>query len=405
MTSRTCVLGALVGILATACATSGPQDVEGNTPKYHVIDLGPTSSLHWMWEPNPFEGTPFEDIQDPKRASIEHELPDHFQDTLKRLLSKSFGASPVAPWGEPVDIDESGRVAGHARQSRPSGGFDDVAALYTKGDIWDLGAGAFDVRGMNDDLQLVGAMRDGENAWQAYHYNGKTGTLSALPPAPGESRVAEAINNAGTIVGHTTTSNGREPFMISDGVLETLPTELNRTWAVDINSQGAVVGRERFAGGFRAIRWSGGSRQLLTGWKDESGEPVETVANAIGDGGSIAGRIGHRAVMWSPFGGVLWITEPNYYPAEALDVNIQGRAVGTMTNSIRDIAIEGPPFGVLEFNIDESLDWRLDTAVAINDRGWITGVGRHGGESRVYLLVPWGDLVVSIPEGTKISPL
>ncbi len=388
-------LAVLIAFLLTVvgCASSGPQDAFGNTPTYHVIDLGPRSPLLRTWTPRPFEGTPFEKIHGKNDPLVVEGLPDSFFDALELLVGSSFGGPLPPASGIARDIDEQGRVAGHALQALSPLTTRNVPALYSKNQVFHLDAPSSGVAmGMNNNLQLVGAYNDTDGLNQAFVWHGRFGQFESLPQVPNQSRVATAIADDGTIVGFSSTPNGFKPFKMVDGELQELATTFNRTFANDVNDDGLIVGRERQAGKNTAVKWEDGAISPLNGTTDGDGKLVDSVANAVNDKGLIAGRLGTRAVVWTPYGVVLDVAGGSF-PAEARDVNTLGQVVGTVT-TWRDYAFIYPSAGseALELLIDQSLPWVFHQAVAINDKGWITGNGDLAGESRVFLLVPWGEL-------------
>ncbi len=156
---------------------------------------------------------------------------------------------------------------------------------------------------------------------------------------------ATAINDAGQVTGfsHISRANSETHAFVwsSDtGLVDIgdLPGGLVGGRANDINASGVVVGDGQAVTGFRGFEWTAANG--MTDLGDLPGGNDSSLAFAINAGGAVVGtsrfQAGSSAFLWTDAGGLQDL------------------------NSLVD---------------DSAAGWHLDSAVGINDRGQIIGVG------------------------------
>jgi probable HAF family extracellular repeat protein len=218
-------------------------------------------------------------------------------------------------------------------------------------------------QGINNSGQVVGASFYLNNPYQtAVVWNGTVptalGYLGGLGPAPGNIAIATAINNAGQIVGFNNNQaviwNGTIPT-----ALDHLSTISNSSsMASAINNSGQIVGSSTIDsyGTPHAVIWNGTTPTDL-GTLD-GGAFYYSRANGINEAGQVVGSSGNHAVLW------------NANSTTAIDLN-------TILNA-------------------SGIDWTLQSALAVNNRGQIVGYGIDPfGRQETFLLTPSSDLIVS----------
>jgi hypothetical protein len=417
------------------CTSPGPKDASGQTPAYRVIDLGTISVELPSWDVDPLAGTPFEPEPDPRDR-------DDLPEAVTRLLQLRLHGPPDDPPGSGVPpharafaLDEQGRACGFAHHL-----FEDwywehtfVPVLFSQGETWSLdiihplAAGHPDIdrtpgqaTDMNDQLGVVGVTSLDSfssfyysNHARAFHWDGVTGVYEILPLASGWADVgsmfAEGINAGAEIVGWARVDDiGLRAFRFVDGTTEELPGLPGHSLAFDISDSGTIVGVGFPGSSGRAVRWSGGTQQVLTELTDDDGEPFPSWALAISDGTVlndewVVGQSDDHAVRWDDEGEVLRLSPGEVDFSMALGVNIWGLVVGYGWPSTHPPVVEGiyldgshhafvaPPYKDLNDLIDQDLDWVLLEAHDVNDEGWIVGHGNLAGERHAFLLVPWDD--------------
>jgi len=168
-----------------------------------------------------------------------------------------------------------------------SGGFV-VGWVDTKACLWRDGVPQrLDVPGdsssavdVNDREQVVGNIRS------TLPFLWESGQARQLPLLGGSRGLAEAINNAGLVVGHSTTDGrGTHPVMwVNDQVIDLTGRE---GYAFDINNLGQIVGYSYQEGAFL---WRNGQYELI---------PGVYIPAAINDQGQIVGsNEADRAILY-----------------------------------------------------------------------------------------------------------
>jgi Protein of unknown function (DUF3466) len=263
------------------------------------------------------------------------------------------------------------------------------------------------------------------------------GNLGTDPNGVANSE-ALAINTSGTIVGYAEkytsgTLMGQRAVRWSSttitatelGNLGTSSAGLAYDQALAINDAGTIVGTadKYVAGQFRgthAVMWGatgitatelGGLGTDLTGVSESRADAVNATGTIVGFANKYAsGNIrGKRAVRWNAGSttatelGNLGTDSNGVTQSEAYSINGVNAAFGyaNMFNSqglsVGQRAVLWRADGVainLNSLIDPNSGWTLDTATAVNDAGWISGIGMYdpdgpGGQatySRMFLI-------------------
>jgi probable HAF family extracellular repeat protein/parallel beta-helix repeat protein len=213
----------------------------------------------------------------------------------------------------------------------------------TGGGVTDLGSlGGFrtEAQAVNDAGQIVGASATGASETA---YLDSNGTMTNAGTLGGNYSIAYAINAAGQFVGAAYGATGaRQAYLDSSGVmtsLGTLPGGVG-SFAFALNNVGAVVGESYNAGGVgRAVVWAGGATSALP----TLGGAV-SAAFGINDSGLIVG-------------------------ASTLTNNQNAHAFAYLNGSIADLG---------------TLGGSSSYALAVNGAGTIVGESRVAGDGAVH---------------------
>jgi probable HAF family extracellular repeat protein len=215
----------------------------------------------------------------------------------------------------------------------------------------------------------------------AINSNGKKGigielfavTVEILDLGVGSPGAAQAVNEAGQIVGETGT---RRPFLWSGGALtELLPPGMTGGVAYDINESGEVVVSAYNASTVRGFLWSGGSFHELP---PPAGYCCSQ-AYAINDAGEVAGHV-TVAAGGGPHAAIWRARVPTDLQAAsggegfAWDINNHGEVIGTFYTDFNGSGSQGS-FTWTQASGLQPLGGSLDggEALGINDNGQIVG--------------------------------
>lgn len=302
---------------------------------------------------------------------------------------------------------------------------------------------------INNQGQIVGFVKQGSSQRRGFLY--ENGVLSIVTVEGRQTSEVAAINNNGVMTGQV-----RDAFVASKTLGFVKGNSIEITFAPldtgnsiilhDINDAGVVVGESTTvsSSGWRAFRWENGTVTNLGALNDDDDVPtsVTSVAYGINTSGQITGSFQASAL---PFRQPAFLYEngamtdigilPGYYAANAYGINDAGVIVGEAVGSgntfvafkyengqmislgalngwrtaaydinnhgvIVGIAAVGMPQSSVAFIYidDQMIDlntlipadsgWHLLHANAINDLGQIVGWGLFNGQERAFLLSP-----------------
>ncbi len=327
--------------------------------------------------------------------------------------------------------DTPSHSRGHALNSSGQATGDSAApgTLYPHGFFWSSSTGMLDIGDLpggidssgaddiNDLGQIVGVAHvepavAGDTGLSAFIWSSAGGMRDLGLPADSQSSWAHALNNAGQVVGHSTSgnSNVHRAFIWTEATgftdLGDLPNGVDRVSANDINEAGVVVGSSGGVNEGRAFRWNaaGGMQQLQnlsSIIKDSVASSINDLNYAVGDSDNGTGTL--RAVLWAADGGVtdLGALGGGNSESGATDINNLGAIIGT--SNLGDSEDEdwrpviwsggGGPRDLNTMLDASGAGWELRLVSDINDAGQIVGTGTYCAEpnmcfERAFLLTP-----------------
>jgi probable HAF family extracellular repeat protein len=247
-----------------------------------------------------------------------------------------------------------------------------------------------------------------------YYSNGvlqDIGAMGAPTNFPTQS-VAHSINNAGQVVGSSTTPTDENPHAIQWDPVHGF-TDLSKTTGAEgigesINNAGLVVGNY----GDAAAIYSGGTHQTLPSGLSTAydvnnlGALVGSTDTAIINGFPVTTiNYGHAFLYQNGQLSSLG-TLPGFGGSAATAINDSGIAVGNVftmdssANITAQHAVLGNSTGLVDLNtlISANSGWTLNYARDINDVGQIVGLGTLNGQQHAYLLSP-----TAVPEPSNIA--
>lgn len=217
------------------------------------------------------------------------------------------------------------------------------------------------------------------------------------------SRLSQAVNNQGTVVGNfhcidsgeagcASTWSGQNHVFTALPLLP-IPDECPRASSTPlaINNKGLIVGQANSCGG-GAVEWQNGTVTLIV---PDAPNGSRSLATAVNDNGQVVGTAGGHAFIY--YGGKLSDlgTLPGDFESSAESINNFGQVVGWSSSFVSTrafIYVNGQMYD-LNTRIDPTSPLadvvHLDEAVAINSTGWIAanGTGSRDGLRHAYLLI------------------
>jgi probable HAF family extracellular repeat protein len=317
----------------------------------------------------------------------------------RELLSSIIDLEPLAANA----INNTGQIAGGSYRRESNG---------TLTPLGSLGGGGTNSYGINDLGDVVGyssLLAGNADAFLYSNSNGKMTDLGALPGSeilPGSvSSEAVAVNKSDQVVGFSVENDGPHAFLYSGGQMKDLNTLSNVSnellFPTGINASGEVVGLGFFQDGEHAFLYNNGLSELNELVWATSGFDVTNRGLAINDIGQIAGdglepdHLTEHAFLYSNGTYTDLGSLPGKKTSNANAINNLGQVVGTSYNLS---GILGDDTAFIYMN-DQMIDlntllppnsgWTLQTAISINDKGQIIGLGTNNGlpsESQYYLL-------------------
>jgi probable HAF family extracellular repeat protein len=328
-------IGALLGTNSAAQAINGPGTVVG----YWVKDSGAAAFLYQsnqVYEVTAL-GTNANyalSINDSGHVVGSSLTPDGFRafyfDGTVYNLGDWGGTNSHATW-----INDSNGIVGFAESTNGA------TAVFFNGQPWslgDLGGGSAYAYGVNASNFVVGTSTTAGGDAHAFLY-GASGMqdLNGLVAGGGFTLVAaQAINQAGSVVGWGTTNGQVRPFFF-DGTNLTiigLPSGATNGYGYAINAAGAVVGSCGGTNGPLALLWQNGNPYDLNACISASSGWALREAAGINDSGSIVG--------WGNTNGEVhaFLLTPNQPPS----VSITSPTNGASMSSPVDLTITASAF-------------------------------------------------------------
>jgi uncharacterized membrane protein len=254
------------------------------------------------------------------------------------------------------------------------------------------------VNGLSGGGELAGVLDGGA-------VRGRPGALlrlnTLIPSRWGTGGIAYAISQSGVVVGMAPkeVTVGSQVLVARRAARWTgrNPQELGtlggrEATALAVNSAGEAAGWSTTTGeaASHAVLWAGGmSRDLHA-----SSQRKYSAAYAMNDHGVVVGELHDLLAttglpfVWVNGEGMKPLPTTGYVRGTALGVNNHNQIVGALDGSA--ILWQDGKLFDLQNLISKSSGWDLDSAFAINDAGWIVGVGRTNGLQHAVLLRPVG---------------
>ena len=252
--------------------------------------------------------------------------------------------------------------------------------------------------GVNRLGTVVGAGGRGRGAPQAMVWRGDVGEV--LPTDNGVDALAgssaNAINDAGTIVGIAETRYGRigvvwegEGFRLLKGLD---PDSFDQsTQASAINAPGQVAGWTRVGDGRQAVVWTGDTARLLGGFAQGSeardlNDLGVTVGYGINADNSISAFVddGRSTNVLPTLNGLLY--------GDAVAINNAGFVVGSSSTFegvfTATVWQDGAAYDLNSLLGTSGVGWTLTSAVDVDDDGTIVGFAKYNGRSTMFRATP-----------------
>ena len=285
-------------------------------------------------------------------------------------------------------VNASGHMSGYVTDDS---GFP-RAVRYTPETGWEYLSGVSSVfsqaMGINDSGQLVGSHHNGA-AFRAFRWTPGTGPAFIAPLPGGNATYGRAIDNAGNVVGQSTTAGAPAGFRAAPG----LPAEALSTLLVacGINSAGQILGTGVTSTGHgHAMRVEADGS--VTDIVPFDGPATNGEACALDAAGRVGGRAA-RGGAWRAF---------TFDSGSPVNVDTFASS-GSWTESVSgSVAVgwfistaDGAPHafvntaeGSSDLNalIAPGSGWQLDQAFVVDANGTILGIGRLNGAPRAFRL-------------------
>jgi probable HAF family extracellular repeat protein len=216
--------------------------------------------------------------------------------------------NPWGMYGEAIGINDAGQIA-WTNTDLNKVRYATVWANGVATDLGTLGGAQSDARGINQAGLVVGRAQDANGNWRAVTWNGVQASELNTPNASSSSQ-ANAVNNAGQIVGYEERPSQpyvAHPVIWDQGVATNLDESLGRSYeprAHGLNDVGQIVGSLRAPSTgdyYRAVLWDHGVSSLLDMPSDFHAAEAKDINNA----GQIVGfmlandvNVGFRAATW-----------------------------------------------------------------------------------------------------------
>ncbi|NML13584.1 PEP-CTERM sorting domain-containing protein [Azohydromonas caseinilytica] len=303
-------------------------------------------------------------------------------------LLKDFHSSSNA-----LDINNRGEIVGWSLDGVPDGEL--VGFLWRNGTMQALKAPEYGnsiANSINDRGQaaFTALERDDSMPPTPYVYDSAGGRLQRIPTPSGLGGTAIAINDAGQVVGLDANGGPALVYLYDGGTSRLIPPDNPFSSAEDLNDAGAVVGRANTG---QPYRYRDGTLTLLS---ERRG-----LGLAVNDRGQVVGELDATGTqpgeLFLYSDDRLLLLDTGGRGATPTDINERGWVVGTLQDDsggagrlpfvYRDGALQD-----LNTLLTPEADaaWTLFEANAINDRGWIVGMGERvgGADNNAFLAIP-----------------
>jgi probable HAF family extracellular repeat protein len=267
-----------------------------------------------------------------------------------------LGGVPTATDSEAYGLNDNGRVVGWSWDANGN----TRAFLYngtSMQDLGTLGGSHVTAYAINNAGQIVGTSSTTNDTYPPYHaFLYSNGSMQDLGTFGGSGSSAAAISQNGQIAGtvsYSTPSYYSHAVLYSSGTVHDLGVLGTGTysWPSGVNNSGQVVGTSYIdsSGTYHAFLYTGGSMHDLA----LAGSTYSS-ANAINNGGQVVGN------YYAP-----WITDGSTYGHAFISDG--GGAMTDLNNLIN------PASGLI-----------LEMGTSINDQGWIVGRAHRAGDPYKY---------------------
>ena len=361
----------LSGSVSAEAGTFPAEDANGFTENATNNNVDPSSGKH-------FPSAYVDSSQYPVYLT---ELVGVFADSSGRIVGSPFpigdAATVTIPAGatqlqlgvnDDVYFDNAGawQIQVSQQSSQQS------SAAYTITDLGtlpgDVGSGA---NGINDAGQVVGYSTSSDGLEKAFLYS--SGGMAGLGTLSGETQsIARGINAAGQVVGYADNASGDyQAFLYSNGSMTALGTlGGNYSWATGINDDGQIAGYASAANGAEHVFIYNGSMVDL----GTLSGGVFALATAINSSGQIVGASNNnlgieRAFLYSD-GNMIDLGTPAGSYSDATDINDNGQIVGYVNGNAGDDAFLDTNGTITDLG---TLGGASSQALGINDSGQVVG--------------------------------
>jgi probable HAF family extracellular repeat protein len=308
---------------------------------------------------------------------------------IQNLGTTADGAVPVI-----VGINGSGQVLGLVDGNRPVRNTDAGGWEYVPG--FD---GVNVARGINDSGDVVGyGFRfTPDFTIRAFRYTNATGVIEDIEPLPGDTMtLGLAINAAGDVVGSSNGGGVSRAFRATPGLpAEQLPSlGGDSAQACGINDAGQIVGSSTtFDGAKHAMRIDPGQPEAveITSFDGSTGSSTACAIDADGRVGGQADESGLKRAFRFYDGTLLNLDSfgSSTSSTAAIAAGISVGSYATFDGDVRAfVHTEADGSSDLNDRIDAGTGWILSQAKAVNASGVIVGDGMFNGAPAAFRLTP-----------------